>query len=142
MVAIVFAAMMYGVAYWMPTLTIAIPQSTVLVPALGLLGAAVALSGFIAFGRHKTTINPLNPNASTALVTDGIYRVSRNPMYLGLALALAGWAVYLSHVAAVLLWPGFIVYMNRFQIQPEEHILRAKFGAPFEQYLLRVRRWI
>jgi protein-S-isoprenylcysteine O-methyltransferase Ste14 len=63
-------------------------------------------------------------------------------MYLGFLLALAGWAVYLSNVAAALLLPAFVAYMNQYQVKPEERALLAKFGPEFAHYMSRVRRWI
>jgi protein-S-isoprenylcysteine O-methyltransferase Ste14 len=72
----------------------------------------------------------------------GVYRISRNPMYLGFLLALAGWAVYLSNAGAAVLVPAFVAYMTQFQIKPEERALLAKFDSEFAQYTSRVRRWL
>ncbi len=102
----------------------------------------MAFAGVAAFRRERTTVNPLTPGAATSVVSSGVYSRSRNPMYVGFLLALAGWAVYLSNVAAALLLPAFVAYMNRYQIKPEERVLLAKFGTAFEQYMARVRRWI
>jgi len=66
------------------------------------LGIAIALSGVVAFRRARTTVNPLKPDAASSLVESGIYRYTRNPMYVGLALALVGWAVYLAAPLALL----------------------------------------
>jgi protein-S-isoprenylcysteine O-methyltransferase Ste14 len=90
----------------------------------------------------RTTTNPLKPANASALVVRGIYRVTRNPMYLGLAALLAAWAIYLSSLAALAVLPLFVLYINRFQIAPEERALRSRFGAEFEAYRARVRRWI
>jgi protein-S-isoprenylcysteine O-methyltransferase Ste14 len=68
--------------------------------------------------------------------------MSRNPMYVGLLLLLAGWALHLSHPLALLGLPAFVAYMNRFQIAPEERALRAKFGPAYEDYARAVRRWL
>lgn len=76
------------------------------------------------------------------MVTSGVYRVSRNPMYLGFLLALAWWVVFLSHLLAFALLPLFMWYMNRFQIVPEERALAAKFGSEFTEYSRAVRRWL
>ena len=100
------------------------------------------LAGVVAFRANKTTVNPLDPGAASTVVSNGIYRYSRNPMYLGFLLALAAWAVYLSSVVAALFLPAFVAYMNRFQIQPEERMLLAKFGPAFSQYMQAVRRWV
>lgn len=107
-----------------------------------LLGLACALAGVIGFRRAATTVNPTAPEQSSAIVQSGIYQYSRNPMYLGFLMALAAWALLLSHIVAFLLLPGFIAYMNRFQILPEERALLGKFGADFSAYKTSVRRWL
>jgi len=72
----------------------------------------------------------------------GIYRFTRNPMYVGLALVLLGWAALLSSPWALLGPLVFVLYINRFQIAPEERVLSAKFGAAYTEYIARVRRWL
>ena len=107
-----------------------------------LAGVAVAIAGVIEFRRARTTVNPMTPDASSSLVENGIYRLTRNPMYLGMALALLGWALWLNSFAAGLVLLLFVAYLTRFQIIPEERALRAKFGAAFDAYCKNVRRWI
>jgi protein-S-isoprenylcysteine O-methyltransferase Ste14 len=141
-VTAVAAGAMYGVAYFAPGLSFGLSHSGAIALALVVLGAAVAFAGVVAFRKARTTVNPMTPGASSSVVSGGVYRVSRNPMYLGFLLALAGWAVYLSNAGAAVLLLGFIAYMTQFQIKPEERALRAKFGSEFEQYVSRVRRWI
>lgn len=140
--AAVFAAAMYGVSSVTPTATFAIPGRTGIAIGLALLAAAIAIAGVVAFRAHKTTVNPLNPGAASVVVSSGVYRYSRNPMYLGFLLALVAWAIYLSNALAALLLPAFVAYMNRFQIQVEERVLLEKFGPAFTQYMATVRRWI
>ena len=106
------------------------------------LGVGSPITGVIEFRHKHTTINPLTPSASSAIVTGGIYRVSRSPMYLGFLLVLAGWAVYLSNAGAALFLPAFVAYLTRYQIQPEERALLAKFGSQYAEYMSRVRRWL
>lgn len=112
--------------------------------ALGLagLGALVALAGVWEFRRARTTLNPLAPARASALVQGGIYRITRNPMYLGMLLVLIGWAAWLGNAAALLGLPLFVVVLNQLQIKPEERMLRQRFGAQFERYAARVRRWV
>ena len=112
--------------------------------ALGMAaaGGLVAAAGVLQFRRAKTTVNPVSPASSSSLVTGGIYRFSRNPMYLGFLLVLAAWACYLGSAAAALIVPLFVLYMNRFQIEPEERALARLFGQEFDDYRARVRRWI
>jgi protein-S-isoprenylcysteine O-methyltransferase Ste14 len=140
--AAVFAAAMFGVSLVAPAATFVIPGRTGIAIGLALLGAVIALAGVVAFRANKTTVNPLNPGATSTIVSSGVYRFSRNPMYLGFLLALAAWAIYLSNALAALLLPVFVAYMNRFQIKPEERALLARFGADFSRYVATVRRWI
>ena len=105
-------------------------------------GLAIGLGGVVAFRRAKTTVNPITPEATTTMVTSGLYRFSRNPMYLGLLLVLIGWAIVLSNLLAFALLPLFVLYMNRFQIIPEERVLSGKFALQFTAYKKTVRRWI
>lgn len=114
----------------------------VLAVLLAALGGAVALAGLLAFWRARTTFNPLAPQQASALVTGGIYRLTRNPMYLGMLLVLAGWGIWLGNAASWLGLPLSIAVLTVLQIRPEERILRARFGAEFESYAARVRRWL
>ena len=110
--------------------------------ALAALGGAVALAGTLEFRRAHTTVNPLAPRRASTLVTRGIYRVTRNPMYLGMLGVLAGWAVWLGNIAAWLGLPLSMALLTVLQIRPEERILAERFGADFERYAARVRRWL
>ena len=110
---------------------------------LAAAGIALAVAGIREFRAARTTVNPLQPEQAAAMVTGGIYRRTRNPMYLGMACLLAGWAAWLGRIAPlVLVLPAFVLYMNRFQIQPEERALERRFGTAFREYAQRVRRWI
>ncbi|WP_297800129.1 isoprenylcysteine carboxylmethyltransferase family protein [Arenimonas sp. GDDSR-1] len=109
---------------------------------LALIGIGFDLAGVLAFRRHRTTINPLHPENTRHLVTGGVYRISRNPMYVGMAILLLAWTVYLESPAALLGLVAFIAYITRFQIIPEESLLAQHFGADFEAYRQRVRRWL
>ena len=135
-------AAMAGIARLAPTLSR--PFSGRLFAAAGLaaLGAALGAAGVLAFRAQRTTVNPHRPAAISAMVVGGIYRRTRNPMYLGLLLMLLGWAAYLAHPLACAVPPVFVLYMNRFQILPEERALQAKFGPAFDAYAQAVRRWI
>jgi protein-S-isoprenylcysteine O-methyltransferase Ste14 len=76
------------------------------------------------------------------LVTHGVYRISRNPMYLGFLLFLIGTGFFVANISALLLIMIFVLYMNRFQIEPEEKHLENSFGQTYIDYKTRVRRWI
>lgn len=106
------------------------------------LAGALGLGGLHAFARQRTTFNPLAPEASRALVTTGVYRFSRNPMYLAMLLLLAAWGLWLGNIASWLLLPLSVWLLNTLQIKPEERVLRARFGREFEDYARRVRRWL
>lgn len=106
---------------------------------VGLSLMIVAVASFIA---AKTTVNPLRPSRTSSLVTTGIFRISRNPMYLGDLLVLAALAVWLGNVVNVVLLVFFIWYINRFQIIPEERALTNLFGESYVAYFSRVRRWL
>jgi protein-S-isoprenylcysteine O-methyltransferase Ste14 len=105
-------------------------------------GAAIGFAGVRALHQARTTVNPWRPQNSSELVVRGIYGRTRNPMYLGLILALLGWGLYLANIYAVLLGFTFVPYMNRFQIQPEERALTRAFGLDFLNYCRQVRRWL
>lgn len=107
-----------------------------------LAGGLVAALGVVAFRQARTTVNPTNPHATSSLVSHGVYGLSRNPMYLGFLLALVGLALLLTNTLSFIVIPVFVIYMNRFQIIPEERALSAAFGQEFTTYMQRVRRWI
>lgn len=142
LVWLIVAAAMFVAAHLSPQFSRTFSGKAALALALVAAGGALAIAGVVAFRRKRTTVNPLTPQASSSVVSGGIYRISRNPMYLGFFLALAGWAVYLANATAVLLLPVFLAYMTRYQIRPEERALRARFGPEYEQYMERVRRWL
>lgn len=139
---IITAAAMYGVSKMVPALTFSLNGSTALAVGLGVIGMSLGVMGVTQFRKAQTTPNPQALEKVSSLVTSGIYRYSRNPMYLGLVLILLGWAFYLSHFLSFVLLPVFILYMTRFQIQPEEQMMARKFGKTYQAYLNKVRRWI
>ncbi len=142
LVAALIAAAMWLLAS--PTPLLAVPE--LLRHGLSLLiattGLVFDLLGLLAFRAQRTTINPLQPARASAMVTSGIYRVTRNPMYIGLALLLLAWAVHLASLWPLLGPPLFVLYMNRFQIRPEERALESLFGEAYSRYAERVRRWL
>lgn len=141
-VSLIAAGLMWLAAHAVPGLGFALPLRRPLVLAPVLAGIATAVAGIVAIRRAKTTGNPRQPATASALVTAGIYRFTRNPMYLGLLLLLAGWAAWLANGAALLLLPAFVAYLTRFQIMVEERALTANFGPAYVAYLARVRRWL
>lgn len=119
-----------------------LPGRPYVAAGFALAGALFALLGVVSFRRAKTTVNPMRPGSASSLVTSGVYRLTRNPMYLGFLLTLLGWAAWLSNAAAFAAVPGFVLYMDCFQIRPEERALRSRFDQEFNAYKARVRRWI
>lgn len=136
------AGAMKAVAVLAPGAALAIPAADTLASACGLLGAACAVGGVLSFARAGTTVNPHTPERASALVARGLYRVTRNPMYLGMLLLLVGWGLKLGNGLALPLPALFVLAMNRLQIEPEEAALRARFGADYDDYSARVRRWL
>ncbi len=132
--------------WWVARGPLGYPISLPLVPEIRTvviaLGALVVALGIVRFARLKTTVNPVKLDESKRLATTGIYRLSRNPMYLGLAIMLVGWGIHLGSVANILLIVAFVAYMTQFQIKPEEAALRRLFGQEYEDYCSRVRRWL
>jgi protein-S-isoprenylcysteine O-methyltransferase Ste14 len=138
----VVALLMWAVASWLPSWQIALPGRTVATVLLLLVAGAIGLAGVRAFDRARTTVDPLRPERASALVTSGIYRRTRNPMYVALAIALLAWALWLAHPLALPWVIAFVAWMNRYQIAPEERALQALFGAEFARYCSEVRRWL
>lgn len=106
------------------------------------LGAAIVLAAALQFRLRKTTVDPREPFRTTSLVTGGMSRISRNPMYLGFTLILLGFVLRLGSLPALATLPLFMAYLQKFQILPEERALEAKFGAAYLEYRRRTRRWI
>ena len=140
--AVVFAVVMWAVSTIFSASSFPLPNASIVAFAFALGGGGIAAAGVSAFRQHHTTVNPMKPETTASIVTAGIYRVTRNPMYLGLVFILVGWAMYLANLAALLLVPAFVAYMTQFQIKPEERALLAKFGPGFAEYMAAVRRWI
>lgn len=143
-VGLACAALAWWLAKALPVLTLPMPQRLALAVALvlGLGGLALELWGLTTFRRHRTTPNPMAPERASTVVQSGPYRLTRNPMYLGVAMQLLAWCVYLRSPLALLALAVFLAYITRFQILPEERLLRQKFGSAYEDYRQRVRRWI
>lgn len=136
------ALAMWGLSMIGPVFALPPGLRIVVVALLVLAGLTFDLLGLLAFMRARTTINPLRPERSSALVTEGIYRITRNPMYVGMALLLTAWAVHLGALAAWLGPAAFVLYITRFQIRPEERILAGLFGDDYRAWCDSVRRWL
>jgi len=139
---VLFAGGMWLSARAAPALAFAIPGRIPMVIAVATIGLGIFLAAGLAFHSAKTTPNPIKPGTASTLVRTGIYRWSRNPMYVSLLALLLALAVFLANALPFVLLPAFMACMNRFQIVPEERALLAKFGADYAAYLDSVRRWL
>jgi len=136
------AALMWLGSRIAPAAGFQIPARVATALVFAVVGVGIAIAGIVSFRHAKTTVNPLKPERASSLVTSGVYRLTRNPMYLGAMIALVGWAVFLANVVGVVGVPLFVLYMNLFQIGPEERALASLFGAEFAVYRAKVRRWL
>lgn len=121
---------------------VSLPSSLLLALLFLVIGVVIALSGVWACWRAQTTVHPSNPEETSAIVQNGIFGYSRNPMYLGLIMTLMAWGFYLGHPLA---WIGpaiFFWLITRWQILPEERILAEKFGSSYTNYCRQIRRWL
>ena len=137
---VITGALMWLASTATPAAALVIPGRSLVTAILMLTGVNISGLGFAAFRRARTTVNQMKPGTAAVLVDWGIYRLTRNPMYLGFLVVLLGWAVCLANLVAFLLLPAFVFYMNRFQIAPEERALTARFGESFVTYQTLVRR--
>ncbi len=141
-VMLVIGLIMWLLAFFFPQLGMPLIGSKTIAALIALLGASISMAGVITFKRARTTVDPRKPADASVLVTSGIYRVSRNPMYLGVLFVLIGWALFLGSALALICAFLFVPYITRYQIRPEERVLQARFGDAFASYTKRVRRWI
>ena len=139
---VALAVAMWGISVLSPFGPFTVPGRRLIAVSLLAAGAVVGLTAVLQFRSASTTVDPRKPDAASTIVSAGVYGWSRNPMYLALLFGLASWAIYLAHTLGLLLLPVFVLYMNRFQIRPEERALRESFGAEYSAYAESVRRWI
>lgn len=135
-------ALGWGVSALFPTPQFGGPWRLFVAAFFSGIGAILLTLAVSAFVRAKTTVNPLEPGSAEKLVTSGLFRFSRNPMYLGMLLVLTGWVILLGAWSAMLAPALFIWIMTVLQIKPEERSLQLKFGDHFSEYRTRTRRWI
>lgn len=141
-IAVLCGGFAWLLAHCTPGFHLDVPARLPIVAILVLIGLALDFSGLLSFRKAKTTFNPLSPGKSTAIVQSGLYKFTRNPMYLGMVFNLLGLCVFLANPLAVVAVVAFVAYITRFQIIPEERLLLAKFGEPYALYTKSVRRWL
>ena len=141
-VGLVIAIFMWLATGWLPTTSL--PPWAIYSVAAGtlLVGLVFSFGGMRAFRHAGTTVNPIRIENASSLVEDGIYGISRNPMYVGVTLALCAWGFFLDRPWTLIGPAIFVAYITRFQIIPEERMLARKFGDSYRDYSRRVRRWL
>lgn len=142
LVAFACVGMMWGVVSLWPGSQFAVPYLSAVGYALIAGGLAIDLVSIVAFRKARTTVTPLAPEKASSLVIDGLYRFTRNPMYLGMLLILTGIAVLLGSPINIAILGVFIAYITAFQIKPEETLLEQNFGEAYRHYKQSVRRWL
>jgi len=138
----VFCTLGWGLSRWLELVPLVGPPTRYLCMMFVFVGVAMEAFSVYVFVRHKTTVNPLNLKKSSHLVVTGLYRVTRNPMYLGMLCILTAWLFYLEELSTFVLLPCFVLLMNTLQIKPEERALENIFGDDYLAYKARVRRWL
>lgn len=108
----------------------------------GLMGMIILLASVRSFAKAGATVNPIEPEKAERLVTSGLYRFTRNPMYLGMLLVLLAAALAFQNIAAVIGPLLFFTSITLLQIIPEERVLERTFGNAFATYRQQTRRWI
>lgn len=139
----IFITFMSILSWLFPQYTLNIPNNIIASVLIAIVATLISVMSVASFHNAKTTVNPTKPDQASSLVIKGIYRLSRNPMYLGFLLFLIAWGLYLAHLLSLLLLPTiFVIYMNKYQIPVEEEALHIKFGEHFTNYKKKVRRWL
>lgn len=141
-VFVMAALLMWLVSKYTPAIDLPELVRWLIILTFLIFGAVMGLLGVFSFLKEETTVNPMEPEKAESLVDTGVYNISRNPMYLALALVLIALAIYLKSVWSLPVVLLFMIYMTRFQIFPEERAMIKLFGDKYTDYMNRVRRWI
>jgi len=139
---IVLCGVIFLCAKLTPNFTLNIPSGMEWGVAFWVLGFGFILPAVLSFVKAKTTVDPRKPDKSNKLVISGLYKLSRNPMYVGFLFLVVGTAFFYAHIGGFIIATAFIPYMNRFQISLEEQQLTTTFGEEYTQYCQAVRRWL
>ena len=141
-VLLAVAAAMRGTSLLVPPSDLPVAVRASCGAILAVVGLCVVQAGGGSFRRARTTTDPTRPYSASSLVVSGAYRYTRNPMYVGMTIVLVGWAAFLLNAVAFSLVVVFVVYIDRFQIIPEERALSERFGTEYPTYRSTVRRWL
>lgn len=142
LVALLCVAAMWYLSHITPTFGLPREVRWFLAGVFVLVGVSLDFRGLLVFLKARTSINPLKPQQASTLVVEGVYRRTRNPMYVGLASMLVAVAIFLDAPLALIGVVAFVGYITRFQIQPEESALLQKFGEAYRDYCAQVSRWL
>ena len=107
-----------------------------------LIGMLILINPIFKFIKSKTTIDPIKFKKVNKLITSGIYKYSRNPMYLGLLMIVISTSIFYLNIFSITTPLFFYFWINRFQIKREEIFLTEKFGKEYLLYKAKTRRWI
>ena len=118
------------------------PNTEIISGLIFLLGLFTAIFAILLFKKDKTTVNPIDPEETTTLVTTGIFSITRNPMYLGLFFLISSTVLFFGSWFGIIILIIFVWYINKFQIIPEEQTMEKLFGKKYNDYRQNVRRWI
>ncbi len=141
-VALISAGIIWLLHWLFPRMSFSFAGQKYTALLLVLLAVVFGSLGILIFLKHSTTTNPTKPETSSFLVTEGVYKITRNPMYLGLLFGLLALVIYFGNIISILGASFFMSYITRYQIMPEERILKEKFGQDYENFLQRTRRWL
>jgi protein-S-isoprenylcysteine O-methyltransferase Ste14 len=142
MLVTIFVVIMFTLEWSKLSYRFNIPHQWLLSIVIFVSGLMIIAIGGFQFRKEKTTVNPINPENTTHLVTTGLYKISRNPMYVGFLAWLLACVIFMGNIVNLLLLPVFIIMVNKLYIQPEEKALERLFGNQFTEYTKRVRRWL
>ena len=139
---LIFGTAMWFVANSELAYLVSVPYALIIAIAVAVLGVSISASALRRFSAVETTVNPLQPDAATTLVQQGIFGKTRNPMYVGLSLVLTAWAIWLESLGNIGLLLVFVIVLTELQIKPEEAAMRKLFGDEYAAYCRKVRRWL
>jgi len=139
---LICATLVYQVAQFFPISSVLLEYRQYISGVLVVIAISFDFSALFSFYRAKTTANPFKPENASSLVVEGIYQITRNPMYVGLMFLLIAWSVWLGSFYALMVIVLFQQYITRFQICPEERVLTEIFGEQYTNYCQQVRRWL
>ncbi|MGI9352726.1 MAG: methyltransferase family protein [Rhizobiaceae bacterium] len=140
--ALICAGLIWLCSFLFPILNFQFEGQNALAIILVVCGLLIDVLAIRLFSQAKTTISPLDPSKSEQLVTGGIYRRTRNPMYIGMVIFVSAFGIWIGNWSFVAILVLFVWYIIKFQIKPEEEALREKFGESYEKYCTEVRRWV